>query len=175
MMRWSRSDIQNVARNCARHMMLAERTHYNAMVCMMDYCVTTPKRGYVLEPHVDWDGISTDYKFEVTVKMDSNYAKCPDIRRIMTGSVVYLNGVPVTFRKSTQKIVSLPTTKAELNAAVMGVQDALFRKNILKSLDLKVKLPILASLDNGRTVNIHNNWSVDGRTHHVEIKKIYGN
>ena len=40
-------------------------------------------------------------------------------------------------------MVSLSTTKVELNAAVMGVHGALFMKNILKSPKLKVKLPIL--------------------------------
>ena len=42
----------------------------------------------------------------------------------MTGSIDYLNGAPVMFRSSTQKMVSLSAMKAELNAAVMGVQDA---------------------------------------------------
>ena len=51
------------------------------------------------------------------------------------------------------------------------MQDALFMKNILKSLELKVKLPILASIDNGGAVDIGNNWSVGGRTHHVEVKQ----
>ena len=55
----------------------------------------------------------------------------------MTGSVVYLNEVPVIFRSSTQKMVSLSITEAELNATVMGVQDALFMRNILKSHGLK--------------------------------------
>ena len=65
--------------------------------------------------------------------------------------------------------MSLLTTKVELNAAVM--QDAVFMKNILKSLGLKVKLPILASIDNGRAVDIGNNWSVGGRTCHFEVKQ----
>ena len=47
---------------------------------------------------------------------------------------------------------------------------ALFVKNIMKSLKLKVKLPILASIDNGGSVDIGNNWSVGSRTHHVEVK-----
>ena len=42
MMRWSRLDIYNVTHNCTKHMMLAGRTHYNAMVHIMDYCVNTP-------------------------------------------------------------------------------------------------------------------------------------
>ena len=111
MMRWSRLDIYNVTRDCARHMMLAGKTHYDAMVHIMDYCMTTPERGLVLKPHGDWDGISSGYKFEVTVKLDSDYAKCLDTRRSMTGSVVYLNGVLVMFRSSTQKMLSLSQLK----------------------------------------------------------------
>ena len=171
MMRLPRPDIYNATLNCARHMLLAGRTHYDAMVPIMDDCVTTPERGLVLYPHGDWDGISMDYKFEVMVKTDSIYAKCPDTRRSITGSVVYLNGVLDMFISSTQKTVHLSTTKVEMNAAVMGVQDVLFMKNILKSLGLKVKLPIQASIDNGRAIDIGNNWSVDARTHHVEVKQ----
>ena len=106
-----------------------------------------------------------DYEFEVTVKTDGNYPKCLDTRRSMTGSVVYLNGAAI------QKMVSLWITKAELNAAGMGVQDALFGKNKLKSLGLKVKLPTLASIDSNRAVDIGNNWSVGRRTHNVEVKQ----
>ena len=54
--------------------------------------------------------------------------------------------------------------------AVMGVQDELFMKNILKLLELKVKLPMLASIDNGRAVDIGDIWSIGGRTPHMEVK-----
>ena len=84
---------------------------------------------------------------------------------------MYLDGAPVTFRNSTQKMVSLSTTKVELNAAVMGVQDSLFMKIIMKSLGVKVKLPMLASINNGRAVYIYNNWSVGERTCHMEVKQ----
>ena len=83
-MRWSRLDIYNVTQDCTRHMTLAGRSQYNAMICIMDYCVTTPERGLVLKPHGDWDGISTDYKFEVMVITDSDNATCPDMRRSIT-------------------------------------------------------------------------------------------
>ena len=102
---------------------------------------------------------------------DCDYAKCLDTRRSVTGSVVYLNEVLVTFRSSTQKMHSLLTTEAELYATATGVQNALFMRNIWKSLELKVKLPIVASIDNGRAVNISNNWSVGGRMHHLNVKQ----
>ena len=100
MMRWSRLDIYNTTQDCTRYMMLADRTHNDAMVCIIDYCITTPERGLVLKTHDNWDGISTDYEFEVRVKTDSVYAKCPDTRRNIIRSVVYLDGVLVTFRCS---------------------------------------------------------------------------
>ena len=164
-MRWSRPDIYNSTCNCARHMTLAGKTLYNAMIHIMDYSVITPERGLVLKPYGNWDGISTDYEFKVTVKTDSDYTKCLDTRRSVTESVVYLNEVPITFRSSTQKTVSLLTNKAKLNAAVVGVQYALFLQNILKSIRLKVELHILASIDYGGAVDIGNNWNVGGRMH----------
>ena len=91
----------------------------------------------------------------------------------ITGSLSYLNGVPVTFRSSTQKMVSLSTTEAKMDAAVMSVQNALFMKSILESLRLKVKLPMLDSFDNGRAFDIGNNWSFGSRTCHVEVKQTF--
>ena len=67
--------------------------------------------------------------------------------------------------------MSLSTTRAELNVAVMGMQDASFVKYKLKSLELKVKLPMFACIDNGRAVDIGNNGSVGRRTCHLEVKK----
>ena len=75
--------------------------------------MTTQERGLVLKLYGNWDGISTDYKYEVILKTDSDYAKCPDTRRSITRSVVYLDGALVMFRSSTQKMVSLSTTKVE--------------------------------------------------------------
>ena len=67
--------------------------------------------------------------------------------------------------------MSLLNTEAELNAAVMSVQDALFVRNTLKSVRLKVKLPILARIDNSRAENTANNCSVGGKIRHVEAKQ----
>ena len=63
------------------------------------------------------------------------------------------------------------TTKAELNIAVMGMQDALFMKNIPKLLELEVKLTILASVNKNGAVDFGNNLSIDRRTCHVEVKQ----
>ena len=107
MMRWYRLEVYNATHNCTRHMMLAGRTHYDVMVCIMDCWITPPERGLLLMPHGDWDGISTDYKFEVKVKMGSDYAKCPDRKWSITGSLVYLNGAPVIIEVQLKKWLSV--------------------------------------------------------------------
>ncbi len=47
-----------------------------------------------------------------------------------------------------KRTVSLSTTKAKTYAGVTCVQDMLYMKNVLESLGLKVKLPMVLEMDN---------------------------
>jgi hypothetical protein len=50
---------------------------------------------------------------------------------------MYLEEAPTMFKSSTDRTVSLSTTKAETHAGITCVQDMLYMKNVLESLDLK--------------------------------------
>ena len=103
--------------------------------------------------------------------MDSDYAKDLDSRRSITRIVTYLDGAPVLYWSSTQKMVSLSMTEMEMNAVVTSVQDALFVRSIVESLGLKVKLPMkVLNYDHGEIDLIHN-WSIVGHTGHIEVKQ----
>ena len=56
MMRWSRLETYNSVRDCARHMKIAGEDHYEAMIRLMDYCISNPERGLLLAPKGNWDG-----------------------------------------------------------------------------------------------------------------------
>ena len=73
------------------------------------------------------------------------------------------------FKSSVERTVSLSTTKAETYAGVMCVQDMLYMKNVMESLGLRVKLPIFLEMDNQGAVYLANNWSVGGRTRHIDV------
>ena len=45
------------------------------------------------------------------------------------------------------------------------------QKNVLESMELQVKLPMILEVDNQRTVNLANNWSAGGRTRHVDVQQ----
>jgi hypothetical protein len=63
------------------------------------------------------------------------------------------------FKSSTVRIVSLSSTEAETYAGVTCVQDMLYIKNVLESLRLKFKLPMVLEIDNQGVVYLANNTS----------------
>ena len=68
-------------------------------------------------------------------------------------------------------IVALSTTEAELYSAVLTAQDMMFVYHVVVGLELRVKLPMTLYCDNNGAVQLANNWSVGGRTRHVDIKQ----
>ena len=138
----------------------------------MKHMADRPNRGLVLAPTRSWDG-SNNFEFRVSGNSDSDYAKEPVDRRSVSGSVVRLEGSPVIFRSSTQKHVALSVTEAELYAAVSTAQDMLYCMNVLLSLGLSVELPMVLEVDNMGAVHLANNWSVSGRTRHIDVRQCF--
>jgi hypothetical protein len=56
---------------------------------------------------------------------------------------------------------------------VLEAQDMMFAYHIMTSMLLTVKLPMILYIDNQGTVDLANNWSVGGRTRHVDVKQNY--
>jgi hypothetical protein len=86
---------------------------------------------------------------------------------------VFLNGSAIAFRSKMMPIVALSVTEAELYAAVQCAQDMLYAMRIINSMGLKVKLPMLLVDDNKGAKDLCHNWSVGGRTRHIEVKQYF--
>lgn len=172
MMQYSRPEVYNAVRDCARHMTTASEKHMKAAIRIMKYCASRPERGLVLAPTETWDG-SSDFEFTVSGRSDSDYTKCLDTRRSVSGERVLLNGSPVSSKSGTQKHVSLSVCEAELYAAVTCAQDMLYVRNVCKSLELQVKEPMILEVDNKGAVDLANNWSVGGRTRHIDVRSCF--
>jgi hypothetical protein len=72
-----------------------------------------------------------------------------------------------------QIIVALSVMEAELFAATNNAQDMLYTKHIIESLGLHVQLPMILEVDNKGAVDLVNNYSVGGRTRHVETRQYF--
>ena len=101
---------------------------------------------------------------------DSDYAKDIDTRRSVTGTAVFLEGSCIGARSSTQRTVALSVTEAELNAATQCAQDMLYAMRVMESLGLKVQKPMILRVDNKGAHDLAHNWSIGGRTRHVDVR-----
>ena len=170
MMRWTRPEVMNAVRELSRQMTNPVQDHIKSMHRVMKYCVTYPERGWMLKPFGFWDG-NKEYEFIIGGKADSDFAKCPITRRSVSGFVTYLMGALITAKSVMQKIVALSVTEAELMAGVQCAQDMLYIMHLLESIGLKVKKPMILRMDNKGAVDLANNWSIGGRTRHIETRQ----
>ena len=173
MMRWSRPDIYNAVRDLSRHAQKCSVAHIKAMQRVMKYCVESKEIGWTLKPERKWDGKDKSFQFVISGKSDSDYACCTTTRRSVTGYVVYFEGAVVATRSLMQKIVALSVTEAEKIAAVQCAQEMLMAFKIVRSMGLKVKLPMILEVDNQGAVDLANNWSAGGRTKHMHVRHLW--
>jgi hypothetical protein len=171
--RWSRPDISNIVRELARFSCRAQAAHVTAMKRVMDYCWATKDKGLMIKPDGKWSGKVDETEFEIKGVSDSDYAKDLESRRSVTGYSVFLNSAPVAMKSKMQDIVTLSVTEAELIAATQCVQEMMYVKKIVESIGLKVKHPMIIQVDNKGTKDLMNNWSVGGRTRHIDIRYFY--
>jgi hypothetical protein len=75
---------------------------------------------------------------------------------------VYLEDAPTMHRSATQKTAALSSCEAELNAAVLCVQDMIYQKNMLELIGLKVEYPMVLEMDNRGAIDLINSFSVGG-------------
>jgi len=52
-------------------------------------------------------------------------------------------------------------------------QDMMYMKRLLESINLRVELPMILEVDNKGAVDLINNYSVGGRTRHMETRQYY--
>jgi len=62
---------------------------------------------------------------------------------------------------------------AELYALVSCVQDMFYVKQLLESMGLTVKTPIIILVDNKGTADLANGWPTGGNLKHVEVRQFF--
>jgi hypothetical protein len=172
LMQHSRPDIAQPVRDLARYMTRGNSKTMDAMIRCMRYVLCTRDAGLILHPSRKWDG-SNEHQFRIRGRSDSDYAKDTQTRRSVSGYVIYLEDSPTMHRSATQKTVALSSCEAELNAAVICVQDMIYQKNTLESIGLKVELPMVLEMDNKGAIDLINSFSVGGRTRHIDVKQCF--
>jgi hypothetical protein len=153
-------------------MKMASKAHMQALYRVLRYCVATPKRGLLLKPKGHWDG-NPNYEWTIRGRSDATYASNLENRRSVTGYSVFFEEAPVALKSGGQTSVTLSSAESELASGTQCAQDMLYTMHIVESIGLKVKKPMILEMDNKGAVGICNNWSVGGRTRHVDVRQYF--
>ncbi len=106
---------------------------------------------------------------------DSDYAGDPDSRRSVSGFILYVKGVPISWRSKAQRSVTLSSSEAEWVALSEAIKEIMFVLQLLENMKIKVKLPVTVRVDNVGAIFMSKNISTSNRTKHVDIRTKYVN
>jgi hypothetical protein len=87
-----------------------------------------------------------------------------DTWQSVMGQTTFLNDAPVIMKSNMRCITDLSVTESGLGGATATAQDMLFVMQILESMELKRKKPMILYIDNKGAKDVANNWSVGGQT-----------
>jgi hypothetical protein len=172
LVKWSRPDILNSVRELSRFMTAAVPKHLKAMLRVLKFVVCTADRGLILQPTGHWNG-DPNFVFVISGEADAAYATNVEGRYSVSGHAVFLNNAPIKEKSKMQNCVTLSVTEAELVSGTECAQYMLRAYRVLHSLGLKVKLPMVLKIDNRGAVDLANNWSVSGRTRHMDVRNYF--
>ena len=104
---------------------------------------------------------------------DSDYAGDPVSQRSVTGYIIYMHGVPICWKSSSKKSVTLSSCEAEWVALSEAVKDIIFIINLCDSMQIKIQLPVTVRVDNIGAIFMTQNVTTISRTKHVDVRGKY--
>jgi hypothetical protein len=108
--------------------------------------------------------------WELKAFSDSDFAGDTETRKSVSGFIIYLCGVAISWRSKGQKSVSLSSTEAEYMAISEVAMEILYIVGILKFLGVPLKYPIEVQVDNIGAVYLSKNATTGNRTKHIDTR-----
>jgi hypothetical protein len=166
--KYSRPDIANIVRELAKCMDGATPEAYKELTRVLQFVVNTKDYGLLVEPK--WD---KNNQWNLVVYTDSDWAGDKENRHSVTGYIMFLMGVPVMWKSRLQRTVALSSTEAEYYAISETAKEIKFIFQILESIGIKIKLPIIVKVDNVGAIFMAENVTATKLTRHVDARYHY--
>ncbi|MGL4341755.1 MAG: reverse transcriptase domain-containing protein, partial [Lactococcus lactis] len=169
LVKYSRPDIANAVRELSKCMDGASPAAFKELKRLLKFVIDTKDYGLKINPIIN----KNDLEWEVTVFSDSDWGGDKDDRHSVSGYVIFLLGVPILWRSKLQRVVSLSSSEAEYYALSEAAKDVKFIAQILSSVGIKYKQPIIINVDNVGAIFMAENASANGKTKHIDIRYHY--
>ena len=164
----SRPDIANAVRELTKLMDKPTLAAVKEMKRCIKFVLDTAEWGLRIFP----TGLDDDH-WTMTIYTDSDWAGDKDSRLSVSGFILYLLGVPITWRSKQQRSVALSSSEAEYVSLSEAAKEIKFVYQIMMSMGLKVRTPIVVRVDNVGAIFMAENVSTSARTRHVDIRYAY--
>ena len=160
----SRPDITNPVRELSKSMNCASMALVTELYRVINVVLEMKTLGLRMVL-IFKDGI---WKLEAL--SDSDFANHKDTRYSVYGYMIYFCGILVVWKSKSMKSVVLSTTEAEYVAVSEVVKEVKVLYQMLRSMEIKVPLPIKVQVENVGAIWLANNSSVSESTKHVDLR-----
>ena len=162
MVKYSRPDLANAVREISKVCDGATLGQYGELLRTIKYTLDTEFLVLNMNP-------SQEDKWILDGLSDSDFAGDKDTRISVGGNILYLNGVPISWRSKSKKGVNMSSTDAEYVAVSELLKSIKFVVKLLGELGINVELPIKIYMDNLGAIHLVNNRKTGNRTKHIDI------
>lgn len=161
----SRPDIANAVREMSKFLDRPTEACYKEMKRCIKFVLDTSDFGLKIQP-----SSLSENAWSIQAYTDSDWAGDKDTRLSVSGYIVYLMGVPISWRSKQQKAVVLSSSEAEFVSLSEAAKEIKFIYQIMISMGLTVKTPIMVRVDNVGAIFMAENVTTSQRTRHVDIR-----
>ena len=162
----TRPDIANSVCELSKALGSPSPAAYKGLLRLLKFVLDTRNLAIKIEPKPFDDGC----EWEMICFSDSDFAGDKELRISVAGFILYVMGVPVSWKSKGMKSVTLSSSEAEFVALSEAAKEVKFVYQLMESVDLKVKLPIVIRVDNIGAIFMSENVAVSQRTKHVDCR-----
>ena len=165
-----RPDLANAIRELFKVNYGANPAAYKKLLRVIKYVINTKNFGLKVEP----TGNSSK-PWEIICFSNSNYTGDPVSKQSISGFILHIVGVPISWQSKSQKSVSLSSSEVEYIDLSEAVKEVMFVVQLLESMQIVVKYPVTVKVDKVGAIFMASNIMTTSHTKHMDIWYKYVN
>ncbi|PHT51530.1 hypothetical protein CQW23_05992 [Capsicum baccatum] len=156
----TRMDISYSVQHLSQFMQDPREPHLKAAFHLLRYLKSDPTLGIFM---------AHDQNYNVKAYCDSDWAACPDSRKLVSGYIVLLGNSPLSWKLKKQETISLSSAEAEYRALRKVAGALVWLSGLLEELTVPIPTPIIVFCDSQSALHIARNPVFHERTKHIEV------
>ncbi|KAI3730786.1 hypothetical protein L1987_61963 [Smallanthus sonchifolius] len=156
----TRPDISYSVHYLSQYMHKPLVPHLNVALRLLKYLKKSPGKGILF---------SKGLVFDLRAYSDSDWGKCLDSRKSITGFCILLGNSLISWKSKKQLTVSRSTAEAEYRAMCAATCEITWLVNVLRELKVNISTLVTLYCDNSAALSIARNPVFHDRTKHFEI------